>query len=245
MALSSPAKLALGGAAVLGAGAWIGAHTGDEDQYSTQERATRGAMLAGAGTLAVAATSPLWQGRGKEIASRTGNYWGKGLMSQYHQDLNSIQQGINRFGVPTQAQAKQMNSFLTHARAVPLRAYAGVGAVVGAIAGGEDHRASGAALGAAAGMGVKAAFSTAAAFSKASPVTHGAAMLGLTAVAAVAGGKFGGSEAQETAGIETAEGTEYVTPQQAASYDSGVRRRMRNMNATGDMVFGMGARRRR
>jgi len=213
--------LRYGGA--LAAGAFLGTRFGNQDEPAPQ-RALSG-LAAGAVTLGpLAATYPLWKSAVNPAAKFLGKRVG-GVVSQWP---GQISQMFTKGGLAR----------------TPVMPFAAAGAAVGLAFSRPEHRMHdagvGAAVGTAAGVGLKAFGVYKNHWGKAAMPFYAA----LYAGAAIAGNAMN-HEAHEEAGVMNSSGeVEYVSQQEAAQFDrrmdSGMRRRMRNMNVSGEMVFGMG-----
>jgi hypothetical protein len=217
-------KLWLGAAAgAAGFGLW-----GDKNQ-DLGDRVQVGALT---GLVAGAASHLIWPG------AQAGLYAGKLGASQYISSMKSRYAAMR--GAGAGAFTSAFHSYGTRG------VFTGLGAVIGASMAGEDHRMQGAAIGGALGYGARSLW-TASSMYKRLPTRWGPGkklptffqtgfIAGLSTLAFAAGTAFRSDNHEAAAVYNETGGYDEYTP--GAAPDSGVRERMRNINATGDMVLG-------
>ena len=199
------------------AGTYLGYRYGDQNLPSTER--SMGGLALGAMVLGpAAATYPLWKSAVMPTARSVGTQ-------------------IKNVGASWSKSLPQM--WKTGLERTPVLPFAAAGAAAGLAFSRPEHRqhdtAVGAAAGTALGVGLKAAGIYKNQWMKAKLPFYAALYTG----AALLGSHLA-HEGSEQAGVVGADGeTQYVSPDQAQSYDSGVRRRMNNMRASGDLVFGL------
>jgi hypothetical protein len=213
-----------GGGAIAATGAYLGLKHGPEDA-DTEDRVKAGIAYTGmAATAAAAVGTGIYAIGPKRVANGAWNLGKKYVNSQSAAYAKEAAK-VGRFkALPVLASAPTMMT---------------AGAAIGAMVAGKDHRTKGAVIGAGAGAAATVAVQGARMWGKMGRFGHGAALLSLSAAAFGVGESM--SHQPEAAMIPndvTGEG-DYAAPEQAAAYNSGVKRRMKNMNATGDMIFGM------
>ena len=215
----SPLTIAAG-AGVAGAG--IGAHLSlqSRDDASFGDKLSRGALWGGAAGLAGYGAAV----NSRSIAARLGS-WTKQRPAVYAAAKAKLGAGFR----------PSMAAFSKAYLPVPLAA--GAGSAIGAYMS-PDHRTRGAMIGAGVGTAATLGLRVAGAYKPMSKFGKWGAIAGLAMAAGVAGNAMG-SQGDESAGIINSEGeTDYVSPQEAAHYNAGVKNRMRSMNAHGDIVLG-------
>lgn len=123
-------------------------------------------------------------------------------------------------------------------------AFSGIGAVIGASVD-RDHPGRGAMYGAAAGFGVRSLMHGASAYKALGRIPGGkwAAIAGMSALAFGLGTSMNQSGEQAAASYNPVTGHDDYDPSEVP--DSGIRERLKNMNATGDIVLGAHGVRRR